>query len=249
MQVNSSSSNSLSYINEQKKSAEASLSKIASGKNEQLSDATLALIAGSLGNDIGTLSQGLQNATDATSMMQIADGVLQDLSSSANDLNTLSVASNNAALSSDDKAALSSQANAIKASMQNNVDNATFNGQRIFGNDMQFSLGDSSLSANIGNINTNSLDISSQQSITDFIKSLQSIQSTVGATSNALSSSTNSILTQISSLSSAKSQISDTDIAKEVNNFAQQNIMLNASLMAQAHKNNISAAMVSQLIG
>lgn len=249
MQVNGSSNNSLSYINEHKKSADASLGKIASGKNEQLDDATLALIASSIGNDIGTLSQGLQNATDASSMMQIASGTLQTLSSSANDLNTLSVASNNAALSSSDKAALSSQADAIKTSMQQSVNNATFNGVKIFGNDMQFSLGNNSLSANIGSVDTSSLDISSQQSITDFMKSLQDIQSTVGATSNALASSTNSILTQISSLSSAKSQMSDADIANEASNFSQQNILLNASLMTQAHKNSINAAMVSQLLG
>ena len=249
MQVNSSSSNSLSYINEHKKSADTSLNKISSGNNGQLDDTSLALIANAVGSNIAVLSQGIQNATDATSMMQIAGGVLNNLSSSANDLSTLSVASNNAALSSQDKAALNSQADGIKKSMQNSIDNATFNGQQIFGNNMQFSLGDSSVSANIGSLNTQGLDISSPQTISDFVKSLQELQSTVGATADSLNSSTNSILTQISSLSSAKSQMSDADIANEVNNFSQQNIMLNASMMAQAHQNSINSAMVSQLLG
>ena len=43
--------------------------------------------------------------------------------------------------------------------------------------------------------------------------------------------------------------MSDADIANEVNNFSQQNIMLNASMMAQAHQNSINSAMVSQLLG
>jgi flagellin-like hook-associated protein FlgL len=81
------------------------------------------------------------------------------------------------------------------------------------------------------------------------MKSLQDIQSTVGATSNALGSSTSSILTQIGLLSSAASQMSDADIANEASNFSQQNILLNASLMTQAHKNSVNAAMVSQLLG
>ncbi len=249
MQVNGSTSNSLLYINDHKKSAETSLDKIASGKNQQLSDASLALITDAIGNDIGTLSQGLQNATDATSMMQIADGVLQNLSQSAQQLNVLSVQSNSAALSSDQKSALSTQADAIKSSMQDSVNNASFNGQAIFGRNLEFSLGNSSISANISNVNINNLDTSSQDSISNFMKNLDSIRSTIGSTTDALKSSTDSILTQIGSLSSAKSQMSDADIAKESTNFAQQNIMLNASLMAQSHKNSVNAARVSQLLG
>jgi flagellin len=249
MQVNSSSNNSISYINDHKKSMDASLGKIATGKNEQLDDATLALIASSIGNDIGTLSQGLQNATDATSMMQIADGVAQSLSTSANDLNTLAVASNNAALSSSDKAALTSQADAIKSSMKDSINNAQFNGENIFGNNMEFSLGNSKIAANISKLDPSSIDITSQQSIKDFMKSLQDVQSTIGSTTNALSSSTNSIITQIGSLNSAKSQMGDADIANQINNFSQQNIMLNASMLAQVHLNSVNSARVSQLLG
>ncbi|WP_345993350.1 flagellin [Sulfurimonas sp. HSL-1716] len=249
MQVNNSTSSSLLYINDHKKSAEASLGKIVSAKNEQLDNASLALIADAIGNDIGTLSQGLQNATDATSMMQIADGVLSGLSQSAQDLNVLSVQSNSAALSSEQKASLSSKADAIKSSMQDSINNASFNGQAIFGRNMEFSLGESTVTANISNVNVNSLDINSQDSIAEFMKNLDSVRSNVGSTVNALQSSTNSILTQIGSLSSAKSQLSDADIAKESTNFAQQNIMLNASLIAQAHKSSINSAMVSQLLG
>lgn len=56
-------------------------------------------------------------------------------------------------------------------------------------------------------------------------------------------------MTQINSLSSAKSQMNDADIANEINNFFQQNIMLNASMITQAHQNSINSAMVSQLLG
>ncbi len=247
MQVNSS--HAPLYINDHKKSMETSLSKVATGKNEQLDDATLALITNALGNDIGTLSQGLQNATDAVSMMQIADGVTQSLSSSANDLNTLAVASNNAALSSSDKATLTSQADAIKSSMQNSIDNAQFNGQNIFGNTMEFSLGKSTITADIGKLDINTIDSSSQKSIRDFMKSLQDVQSTIASTTNSLGSATNSILSQIGSLTSAKSQMSDSDIANEINNFSQQNILLNASLLSQAHLQTINASRVSQLLG
>ena len=249
MQVNSSTNNSLLYINEHKKSAEGSLNKISTAKNEQLDDASLALIASSIGNDIGTLSQGLQNATDATSIMQIADGVLQGLSKNAEELSVLAVKSNSAALSSDEKASLNTRADAIKASMQDSVDSASFNGQAIFGRSMEFSLGNSTISTNISDINVDNLNLNSPDSISNFMKILNSMRSDVGSTVNALKSSTDSILTQIGSLSSAKSQMSDADMAKESANFAQQHMMLNASLMVQAHANSVNAARVSQLLG
>lgn len=249
MQVNGTNSNTLSYINQQKQGVDKSLQAISSGKNQQLSDAALSLIADSLGSNISTLAQGLQNANDATAMMQIADGALQSISSATNDLNTLSVASNNAALSLDQQNMLSQQADAIKNSMQTTMDNATFNGKQIFGNSLDFSLGGSTLSTNIGSVNINSLDISTPSTIQDFMKSLQNVQNNVGSTMNQLASSSNSILTQISSLSSAKSQISDTDIANSVTNYQQQNLQLNASLMTQAHINSLNSAMISQLLG
>jgi flagellin len=249
MQVNGTNSNTLSYINQHKQSVEKSLQSIGTGKKEQIDDATLALINDAIGSNIGALSQGLQNANNAVAMMQIADGALQSLSSAANDLNTLSVASNNAALSSDQQKMLAKQADGIKNSMQSTVEGATFNGQKIFGSSMEFSLGNSSILANVGAVNISSLDINSPQGIQDFMKSLQDIQSSVGSTTNELGSSTNSILTQISSLSSAKSQMSDTDVADTVKNFQNQNLQLNASLMAQAHINTLNSAMISQLIG
>jgi flagellin len=114
---------------------------------------------------------------------------------------------------------------------------------------MEFSLGNSTISTNISDINVDKLNLNSPDSISNFMKILNSMRSDVGSTVNALKSSTDSILTQIGSLSSAKSQMSDADMAKESANFAQQHMMLNASLMVQAHANSVNAARVSQLLG
>ena len=247
MQINSSISSS--YMNMKEKNIQSSLNKISSGKNQQLDDATLALISDSLGNNIGALSQGLANANDATSMIQIASGVLQNVSQNTQDLNNLSVKANSAALSNDQKAMLNTQADAIKSTMQQSLNGATYNGQQLFGQNLNFSLGNSTISASLPSLDTSSLDINTQSSITDFMKSVQNAQSQVGSASNALSSSTDSLLTQINSLSSAKSQVSDSDIAQQLNNFSQNNLMLNASLITQAHRSSINSAMVSQLLG
>lgn len=249
MQVNNYSSTTLNNINAHQKESTASIAKMATGKTEPLSDAALALIANAIGSDISGLTQGLANANDAVSMMQIADGVLSGLSQSADDLNVLAVKGNSAALNSDQKAMLHDQAAAITRSMQNSINNASFNGKSLFDKEMSFSLGNSSVSTNLPAIDLSSSDLKTQEGVAEFMKTLHAAQISVGATMSELESSTNSIFAQIESLSASKSQMSDIDMAKEVTNYKQEGIMLNASLMAQSHQNTISAERVSQLLG
>lgn len=248
MQVNNYSSNTLNNINAHQKEATASIAKMGSGKTEPLSDAALALIANAIGSDISGLTQGLANANDAVSMMQIADGVLSGLSQSADDLNVLAIKGNSAALNSDQKAMLHDQAAAITRSMQNSINNASFNGKALFGKEMSFSLGNSSVSTNLPAIDLSANDLSTQEGVAEFMKTLHAAQISVGSTMSELESSTNAIFAQIKSLSASKSQMSDIDMAKEVTNYRQESIMLNASLIAQSHQNTISADRVSQLL-
>lgn len=248
MQVNNYLSNTLNNINAHQKEASASIAKMGSGKTEPLSDAALALIANAIGNDISGLTQGLANANDAVSMMQIADGVLSGLSQSADDLNVLAIQGNSAALNSDQKAMLHDQAAAITRSMQNSINNASFNGKPLFGKEMSFSLGNGSVSTNLPAIDLSANDLSTQEGVAEFLKTLHAAQISVGSTMSELESSTNSIFAQIKSLSASKSQMSDIDMAKEVTNYRQEGIMLNAALMAQSHQNSINAERVSRLL-
>jgi flagellin-like hook-associated protein FlgL len=55
MQVNSFNNNSFLTLENNKKAAENALERISSGKNKQLDDVALALIANSLGSEISGL--------------------------------------------------------------------------------------------------------------------------------------------------------------------------------------------------
>jgi len=248
MQINNSFNFSTISINNHKKNAEDSLSQISSGKTKQLDDATLALIANAIGSDISGLLQGLENANSAMALSQIADGVLSGLSQGADDLNVLALKASNPALNESQRSIVQNEANAIAQSMQDNVDNASYNGQRIFGRSFEFNLSESSVSLSVGAFDISNFDILSQEGIANLVKNIQASQVEVGGTINQLSSSTNSILAQVLALSSAKSQLSDTDIAKEFLQFEKESTQLSASLIAQAHNNELSASKVERLL-
>ncbi|MDF1879889.1 hypothetical protein JHD50_01005 [Sulfurimonas sp. MAG313] len=249
MQVNSAPNLNLFNINDNKKSAETALGQISSGKNNQLDDATLALIANAIGNDMSSLIQGVKNANDATAMLQIADGVLSGLSKGADELNVLAIKANGPLINESQKSIITNEANRLAESLQMSVDNASFNGSPLFGRSLEFSLGQSSVSTSLPAFDISSFDTSSREGIADFMKSIQAAQMEVGSTTNQLDSSTKSILTTISNLSSAKSQIADADIVEQFMNFNKESLQLQSSLMAQANSSNLSAARVSMLLG
>ncbi|PHR56730.1 MAG: hypothetical protein COA44_07720 [Arcobacter sp.] len=248
MQVNNSFNYSTININEHKKNAEDSLSKISSGKTKQLDDAALALIANSLGSDISGLLQGLENANSAVALSQIADGVLSGLSQGADDLNVLAVKAGNPTLNGSQREILQNEADGISQSLQNSVDNASYNGESVFGRSFEFNLSESTVSLSLDAFDISSFDIHTQDGIAAFVKSIQNAQIEVGSTINQLSSATNSVFTQVTALSAAKSQISDTDIAQELISFEKETTQLSASLIAQAHSNELSAAKVERLL-
>ena len=62
-----------------------------------------------LSSDMLDSQQEILNFNEAVGYMQIADGVLSNISDQTDELNTLSVASNNAALNSDQKSMINSQ--------------------------------------------------------------------------------------------------------------------------------------------
>ena len=140
------------------------------------------------------------------------------------------------------------EADAISSALQNSINSASFNGQSLFGNSFEFNLGNSTISANIPSIDIDDFDLHSQEGIQEFVKVIQSAQSEVGSTINELSSSSNSIAVQIGALAASKSQLADTDFAKEILDFNKSDLLLKAGLFVQAQQNNISESRINALL-
>lgn len=241
--VTSDFSNSFNKTN---KNIANALSEIASGKVADLNTANKS-IADMLRTQSNVDSQGIQNGNDAIGMLQIAGSALSSLQDGADQLNQLSVEMGSGTLNSSQKTMLEQQGNGIKLSMQQDINGATYNGQSVFGS-FEFNLGTGTVSGGTTAPNPSSLDITNQQSITDYMKNLSSAQSDIGSQINGIGSSIMNSLSQSANLDTASSQLSDADFAKSFLDVQQNTLQLNAQLFTQAHNMSAMKASISQLL-
>jgi flagellin len=248
MQLNTHYS-SLPQMNSESVTRDKTLEKIASAKQLSMEDSSSQTIASMLQSDISSIGQGLSNANDGISMMQIANGTLSTLTDQAQTLNDLSVRYTSPALNEDQKQMLQGQFTRTVESMQQSIDTTSYNGQSLFGNSFTFSLGNSSINASLGDVSPKGLSIDNPSGISNYAKTLENTANDVGSAINGFISTSNSLLANITATSAAKSQISDADMTKMANEFQQSNSKLTAAQIASAHQNSIMRQTVGRLLG
>lgn len=249
MQVNNTNSMQNYYLNNAQNSSNKALGNIAAQRALSGTDSANLVIGDSLLSQSNALSQGVNNANDAIGMLQIADGVLQNISSGADRLNELSVRSNNAVFGANERQAISSEANAIKTSISDSINSASYNGNSIFGGTLNFNTGNSVTSINLSAPNINSVDVNNQNSIKSFMDSVNSLRSDIGSAQNGLMSGINSNLSAITSAKASESQLQNNDLANNVSDFTNANIKINSSTMMMAHNAQILQSQIANLLG
>lgn len=248
MQLNTQFS-PLPQMNAEASKRDKTLDKIAASVELKMEDSSSRTIADILQNQISSMSQGLMNANDGISMMQIADGTLTSLSDQTQKLNDLSIRYNNGALNASQKEGLQNEFSRTVESMQQSIEGSSFNGKSLLGSTPTFSLGDSSISASISSLSPSSLSIDHQDAIQAYRDALNQTRSDIGSTTNALISATDRLLNQISETSAAKSQMADTDTANAVKDFQQSNQKLDMSQITIAHQSDMLRQNVTRLLG
>lgn len=175
-------------------------------------------------------SQNIQNANESYAMLRISDSSLQSLRDGAMELQTQSVARNSAALNSEQKAMIDSQSNATLTAMRDTVSNTTYNGQNL-----------------LRDINIDSIDIQSSDSIENFTKMIDRELSSVGAASNAMASA---IKEQSAALvgAAASKETKEYDLAELVQDNSANTMKLNASILAQAHATDILSQRMKSIL-
>jgi flagellin len=239
----------LPQMNTETSKRDKSLEKIASGVELKMEDSASRTIADMMQNQISTMSQGLMNANDGISMMQIADGTLSSLNDQTQTLNDLSVRYNSDILNPSQKQELQGEFSRTVDAMQQSIDNTSYNGKSLFGSAPAFSMGNSTISTSIPSLSPSSLSIDNQEGIQSYRDTLAQAGSDIGSTTNGLISATDTLLNSITQASAAKSQIADTDMANAIKDFQQSNLKLDMSQIAIAHQNDILRQNVTRLLG
>mgnify|MGYP003449796535 FL=1 len=236
------------YLDNAKNSANKALDNISANRAISGSDSANMVIANALLSDANAISQGVSNANDAIGVLQIADGALQNLTNSADRLNELSIRSTSLAMDDNSRAAIKSEAQALKTSMQDTLNSTSFNGNNIFGSTLNFQTGSSETTIPLNAPNISSIDVSSQESIATFRDSVNSMRADIGSTQQGLLSDINASITAANSAKSSESQLQNNDVVKNLSDLNKADLLLNSTTLTAAHNMTLLAQQVSTLL-
>ncbi|MDO5045982.1 flagellin [Campylobacter sp.] len=237
------------YLDQARANGQKALNNISATRAISGADSANLIIADSLRSRSSSLEQGIANANDAVAILQIADSTLANITKSADRINELSVSLNSAALNSDQRKMISSEANALVNSMKDSLSQANFNGKNVFGDSMSFLTGNGVQSLNLSSANFANIDVNDQNSVHEFISGINSLRGEIGSAQSAIISGINVSLAQNVALKSSQNNLLNDDIAKNVNELNLSNLKLNASIMAQVHNNANLQNQVARLLG
>ena len=243
--------------------ASKSMEKLSSGYriNRAADDAAGLAISEKMRGQIGGLAQAQRNAQDGISLVQTAEGALNEVHSMLQRVRDLKVQYENDTLSTDDKTAIRTEGAALAAEIVSIQDKTAFNGVSLLKNSpasVSFQVGandSETISATTGNINAGAgmSEVTAAAAYADdtafgttltladidaSIKEVSASRSEFGAVQNRLEHRLNNLATYQENLTASESRIRDVDMASEMTKFTKLNILQQAgtSMLAQANQ-------------
>ncbi len=222
-----------------------SIEKLSSGLriNRAADDAAGLSISEKMRGQIRGLTQASRNAQDGISLIQTAEGALNEVSNMLVRMKELAVQNANGTYSTDDQTNLKLEMDQLSKEVVNVINNTKFNGKAVMGNAADIVISDNGTTklniaaASLGSV-TNLVSTSNVAAIETAIKHVNSQRATYGSLQNRLESTVRNLNTTVENLQSAESRIRDTDMANEMATFTKNNILQQAatSMLAQANQ-------------
>ena len=134
------------HLETSRASMETSMERLASGKriNSAMDDAAGLAIAHSLESKISSMNQGIRNANDGISMLQTAEGALEETSAMLNRMKELATQAASGSYSSADRVALNDEYQALASAITSIAKETDFNGTNMLNSTatVSFQVGD-----------------------------------------------------------------------------------------------------------
>ena len=221
-------------------------------------DAAGLAISERLRSQVRSLDQAKRNANDGISMVQTAEGALNEVSSILTRLRELSIQANNGTVSGADKDTLNEEFESLVNEIDRIGNSTEFNDIKLLDGSLpsvSFQVGfgtaagidtlDVTLEeATANNLGLDTLNIGSTGSqnaaitaIDDAINTVSGLRGSLGAVQNRLGSTINNLAIQTENLSAAESRIRDVDVAYETAQLTRNNILQQASISVLAQAN------------
>ena len=242
--------------------ASKSMEKLSSGYriNRAADDAAGLAISEKMRGQIGGLAQAQRNAQDGISLVQTAEGALNEMHSILQRVRELSIQFANGTLSTSDQAKVTAEVAQLTAELVRIRDSSTFNGIALFGAasnvTVTIQLGanqniDSANNTNRVGVTINALSFSTvSMDVTQIdaaITSVSNARSALGAVQNRLEHAVANLGVSEENLSAAESRIRDVDVAQEMVNFTRLQILSQSGTAMLAQANQAPQSVLSLL--
>ncbi|WP_022770334.1 MULTISPECIES: flagellin N-terminal helical domain-containing protein [unclassified Butyrivibrio] len=240
--------------------------KLSSGYkiNRAADDAAGLAISEKMRRQVRGLTQASENAQDGISAVQIAEGALNEVHDMLQRMNELATKAANDTLQSTDREYIQSEMNALASEISRTSAATEFNNQPLLdgtfmdkklqvgtesGSTNQIAINIVKMSASAIGISGSAINVSGSSGVNarnamDAVKNaLQSVskqRSDLGAVQNRLEHTIKNLDNVTENTQAAESQIRDTDMAKEMVKYSNNNILAQAgqSMLAQANQTN-----------
>ena len=235
-----------------------STEKLSSGYkiNRAADDAAGLSISEKMRAQIRGLDKASDNAQDGISLIQVAEGALNETHSILQRMNELATQAANDTNTSTDRTAIKAEIDQLTSEINRIQSTTQFNTQNLLdgkftGKNLQVgSLKGQTIKISISNMNAATLGVSgltvdknstagvSMSKIQAAIDKVSTQRSNLGALQNRLEHTINNLDTTSENTSAAESRIRDTDMADEMVQYSKNNILAQAgnSMLAQANQ-------------
>ena len=235
-----------------------STEKLSSGYkiNRAADDAAGLSISEKMRAQIRGLDKASDNAQDGISLIQVAEGALNETHSILQRMNELATQAANDTNTSTDRTAIKAEIDQLTSEINRIQSTTQFNTQNLLdgkftGKNLQVgSLKGQTIKISISNMNAKTLGVSgltvdknstagiSMSKIQAAIDKVSTQRSNLGALQNRLEHTINNLDTTSENTSAAESRIRDTDMADEMVQYSKNNILAQAgnSMLAQANQ-------------
>ncbi len=233
---------------------QTSMARLSSGYriNSAADDAAGLAISEKLNAQINGLKQANSNSQDGISLVQTAEGSLNEVHSMLQRVRELAVEYQNGTLSTDDRTAIQSEVNQLGSEIERIGNSAAFNGISLLAQvgTITFQVGANdgdtisvstiSLGQSIGS-SVFSLSAGSSSDISEIDSAINAVsaqRADFGAVQNRLEHTINNLSTYQENLTASESQIKDVDMASEMVEFTKDQILQQAgtSMLSQANQ-------------
>jgi flagellin len=238
--------------------------KLSSGYkiNRAADDAAGLAISEKMRRQVRGLTQASANAQDGISVVQTAEGALNEVHDMLQRMNELAVKAANDTLQSTDRKYIESELDALSSEIDRTAEATEFNNQHLLngtftGRNLQVgseTTGDNYITISIAKldstgigVNTTRIPVSDHDAALETlvrvkaaIESISSQRSDLGAIQNRLEHTIKNLDNVVENTQAAESLIRDTDMAEEMVRYSNNNILMQAgqSMLAQANQTN-----------